>query len=126
MKMTDLTFCIYDFDVLAHDYLCVILNVQTGEISRFWNEDDTFLEFVFDTHEDDVFVGFNSKHYDQYILKAIAAGCSPEEVKEVNDWIIAGNAPWGHPYLENVYYETSLAEQRSYARYATIRFLQRQ
>ena len=106
MKMTDLTFCIYDFEVLAHDYLCVILNVQTGEISRFWNEDDTFLEFVFDTHEDDVFVGFNSKHYDQYILKAIAAGCSPEEVKEVNDWIIAGNAPWGHPYLENVYYPT--------------------
>ena len=30
-------------------------------------------------------VGFNSRHYDQYILKGILAGFNP---KRINDWII--------------------------------------
>ena len=49
-----------------------------------------------------VFCGFNSKGYDQYIIKAICAGFSPEEVKQVNDWIIAGNQGWECPLLSGV------------------------
>jgi hypothetical protein len=52
--------------------------------------------------DDNVYCGFNSKGYDQYIIKAICAGFSPEEVKQVNDWIIAGNQGWECPLLSGV------------------------
>ena len=52
--------------------------------------------------DDNVYCGFNSKSYDQYIIKAICAGFSPEEVKQVNDWIIAGNQGWECPLLGGV------------------------
>ena len=52
--------------------------------------------------DDTVYCGFNSKGYDQYIIKAICAGFSPEEVKQVNDWIIAGNQGWECPLLRGV------------------------
>ena len=52
--------------------------------------------------DDNVYCGFNSKGYDQYIIKAICAGFIPEEVKQVNDWIIAGNQGWECPLLSGV------------------------
>ena len=52
--------------------------------------------------DNSVYCGFNSKGYDQYIIKAICAGFSPEEVKQVNDWIIAGNQGWECPLLQGV------------------------
>ena len=52
--------------------------------------------------DDNVYCGFNSKGYDQYIIKAICAGFSPEEIKQVNDWIIAGNQGWECPLLRGV------------------------
>ena len=44
--------------------------------------------------ENDLLIGFNSKHYNYFILKAICLGYPPEKVKEVNDFIIAGNNGW--------------------------------
>lgn len=43
------------------------------------------LKKFYDNHKSDIWVGFNSKNYDQYILKAILCGFDP---KEVNDYII--------------------------------------
>jgi hypothetical protein len=46
------------------------------------------------------------KSYDQYIIKAICAGFAPEEVKQLNDWLIASddNQGWQYPALQGVYF----------------------
>ena len=43
------------------------------------------LEQLYYSYRNDIWVGFNCRDYDQYILKAILCGFNP---KEVNDWII--------------------------------------
>lgn len=40
--------------------------------------------------EEPILIGHNAKYYDQYILKAVLNGYTPEEIKEVNDYIING------------------------------------
>ena len=97
MKLDDLELLVYDCEVFAHDWL-VVMKDQSGNYMSFWNDPANLCGYM-DIHDDAVYVGFNSKHYDQYIVKTIAAGCTPEEVKEVNDFIIGGGTPWEHPYL---------------------------
>lgn len=43
------------------------------------------LEELYNTYRNDIWVGYNCRNYDQYILKAILLGFDP---KQVNDWII--------------------------------------
>src|SRR5690606_24631264 len=45
--------------------------------------------------------GYNTKHYDQWILRAIYTGATPERGKEINDWIISGQNGWDHPYFKD-------------------------
>lgn len=93
---------VYDCEVFAHDWLFVFKH--GGAYTSFWNDPEGLEEFM-DANEDALFAGFNSSHYDAYILKAILAGCDPEQVKEVNDWIVGtDNQPWEHPYLKGFYY----------------------
>lgn len=50
------------------------------------------LEELHKQHINDIWVGFNSLHYDQYILKGILCGFNP---KKINDFIISkGNPGW--------------------------------
>ncbi len=50
------------------------------------------LQAVYDRKKSDIWVGFNSRDYDQYILKGILLGFNP---KEINDWIIVdGKKGW--------------------------------
>ena len=93
----------YDTEVFAHDWLVVFKSKSTGAYAAFHNDNEGVLAFVRD--EDSIFCGFNTKHYDQYILKAICAGFSPEEVKAVNDWIINGGQGWQCPLLEGVFFK---------------------
>lgn len=49
--------------------------------------------------------GFNSKHYDCHILKAICCGADNALLKEINDWIIGGNQGFDHWFIkENKYW----------------------
>lgn len=48
------------------------------------------LEKLYNIYKNDIWVGFNSRHYDQYILKAILCGLS---AWECNDWIINKRQP---------------------------------
>nr|DAE65300.1 MAG TPA: DNA polymerase [Caudoviricetes sp.] len=46
--------------------------------------------------------GFNNKHYDNHILKAVMIGADPETVKQVNDLIIVEEIDgWDIPYLRD-------------------------
>ncbi len=54
--------------------------------------------------EDDVFIGFNSKYYDQFIIKAICCGFSPQQIKAINDYIIGGGQGWECPLLHDQFF----------------------
>ena len=89
----------YDCEVFAHDWIVVFKDYESKHFTVIHN-DNTALRACID--DDTVYCGFNSKGYDQYIIKAICAGFSPEEVKQVNDWIIGGNQGWECPLLQGV------------------------
>ena len=91
----------YDTEVFAHDFVVVFKDKETGERIVFHNDNLAVKEFISD---DAIYCGFNTKHYDQYIIKAICAGLSPEEVKQVNDWIIGGGQGWQCPLLDGAYF----------------------
>ena len=92
-------FVTYDCEVFAHDWIVVFKDYETKHFTVIHNDNQALLACIDD---DTVYCGFNSKSYDQYIIKAICAGFSPEEVKQVNDWIIAGNQGWECPLLRGV------------------------
>lgn len=81
----------YDFEVFAYDWLVVMINPEKQEKTVIINDREK-LENYYSKNRKDIWVGFNSRHYDQYILKAILSGFDP---KQVNDWIIIkGMAGW--------------------------------
>jgi hypothetical protein len=91
---------IYDCEVLAHDYLVTFKDKETGRKTHIWNDPDAVNACI----NDDIFVGFNNKHYDQFIIKAICLGFSPQQVKKVNDYIIGGGQGWECPMLQDHYF----------------------
>ena len=91
----------YDTEVFAHDFIVVFKDKETGEYAVFHNDNLGVKNFITD---DAIYCGFNTKGYDQYIIKAICAGFSPEEVKGVNDWIIGGGQGWQSPLLDGVFF----------------------
>lgn len=52
--------------------------------------DPQALEALHGKHQHDIWVGFNSRHYDQYIFKGILCGFDP---KKINDFIIVRGEP---------------------------------
>ena len=91
----------YDSEVFSHDFIVVFKNKETGEYAVFHNDNEGVRNFI---TEDAIYCGFNTKHYDQHIIKAICAGFSPEEVKQVNDWLINGGQGWECPLLQGVFF----------------------
>ena len=86
----------YDFEVFKYDWLVVIINPVTQTETVIINDPEK-LEDYYSKHKLDIWVGFNSRHYDQYILKAILCGFDP---KEVNDYIIVKDYPgWRYSNL---------------------------
>lgn len=97
---------IFDIECFAYDWLIVFKSVDTGEYTCIWNDNDAVLSFM----ESNPFLGgFNNKHYDNHILKAIMCGFTPEQVKEINDLIIQeGINGWSIPGLKDyrVYFDS--------------------
>lgn len=91
----------YDAEVFKHDFIVVFKNKRTKEYAVFHNDNVGVRDFISDYA---IYCGFNSKGYDQYIIKAIANGFTPEEVKAVNDWIIGGGQGWECPILRDIYF----------------------
>ncbi len=87
---------VYDCEVFKFDWLVVFKDIETGHYTVIHNDSEALREYI---NEETVYVGFNSKFYDQYIIKAIVSDCTPEEIKEVNDFIIGGKQGWEHPHI---------------------------
>lgn len=90
---------IFDCEVFAHDWLFVFKEVETGQYTIIHNDNDAVIAFM----EQDPFLGgFNNKHYDNHILKAVMIGADPETVKQVNDLIIVEELDgWDIPLLRD-------------------------
>lgn len=74
----------YDFEVFKYDWLVVIMDMDNQKEHVIIN-DPSKLEEFYQEHVNDIWVGFNSRGYDQFILKGILCGFNP---KDVNDHII--------------------------------------
>lgn len=93
-----MTLCFYDFEVFIQDWLVVIINPMEQDTSIIVNDKDA-LKSYYDKHNQDIWIGYNSRSYDQYILKAILLGFNP---KKVNDWIIVkGRKGWEYSSMFN-------------------------
>lgn len=113
MKLEDIAFIVYDVEVFLHDWLVVFKEKNSNEYISIWNDRDHLDEYL-SNREDAVFVGFNNKHYDQYIIKGILKGLKPEEIKELSDDIIAGcDEPWTHPLIEHTYLKMQQCDLRN-------------
>lgn len=77
----------FDTEVFAYDWLLVAFN---GKEFTYIENDRKLLQQFYEKHKADLWIGYNCKGYDQYIVKAILLGINP---KIVNDYIIRG----GHP-----------------------------
>ena len=81
----------YDFEVFQYDWLVVVMDMTRKQEHVIVNDPDA-LKALYDENVKDIWVGFNSRHYDQYILKGILCGFDP---KKINDYIIIrGNPGW--------------------------------
>lgn len=86
-----------DSEVFAHDVLWVLISHKTKEKVVFHNSyPDEYQSFIDENKP--IFVGYNVKSYDKYIMKACLLGYLPEEIKSVNDFIINGGNGWEFPF----------------------------
>lgn len=79
----------YDFEVFKEDWLVVIINLYEKTETVIVN-DKNKLEEYYEAHKNEIWIGYNNNHYDQYIFKAILCDFNP---KEVNDFIIVQDKP---------------------------------
>lgn len=79
----------YDFEVFKYDWLVVFIDVVNKERKIIINSKNDLNEY-YTKNKNDIWIGFNSRHYDQYIFKGILCGFDP---KEINDWIILKDKP---------------------------------
>lgn len=93
---------IYDVEVFAFDWIVVFKDVESGVHTVIHNDSEALQECIF---EDGIYVGFNSKHYDQFIIKAICCGFTPQEVKQANDYLIGGGQGWEYPPLRDFFFK---------------------
>lgn len=87
----------FDFEVTAFDWLLVIKEKSTGEYFEFHNDPEGVEDFI--NEHDFIYVGYNNKGYDNYILKGLLNHYTPSGIKLINDWIIKDKKPgWEFPY----------------------------
>ena len=79
----------YDFEVFREDWLVVLIDPKEP-LPYVVINDAKQLERIYERYKNDIWIGFNSRHYDQWILKAILCGFDPWEM---NEWIITRDLP---------------------------------
>ncbi len=92
---------VYDCEALPFDWLVVFKDLETEEYAVFHNDSELLRDFI---NPDAIYFGFNSKSYDQYIIKAIASDVEVEMLKELSDDIVAGQNGWEHPLMQNCWF----------------------
>lgn len=71
----------YDFEVFIYDWLVVFMDTEKKKREVIVNDRDKLKRFYRD-NQDRIFVGFNSRNYDQYIFKALLCGFNPYDMSQ--------------------------------------------
>lgn len=66
----------YDFEVFKYDWLVVLIDYDTREKVVIINDAEK-LRQIYEINKDNIFCGFNSRYYDQWILKGILCDVDP-------------------------------------------------
>ena len=66
----------YRVKVLSNDWIVMFYNNEVRKDFAIVN-DTKLLTHFYEKHKDDIWVGYNSRMYDQYIVKAILSGINP-------------------------------------------------
>ena len=74
----------FDFEVFMYDWLVVLIDPMKKTKTRIHNNPEELTRY-YEENKNDIWIGHNIKHYDQYILKGILLGMNP---KTINDKII--------------------------------------
>lgn len=91
---------IYDIEVFAYDWIVVFRRVDGSHHTVIHNNNYQLKEW-FRAHSEDVFGGFNNKHYDDWIIQSMLNGADNETVKNHNDFIIVqGRNGWEFPFIQ--------------------------
>lgn len=90
---------VYDLETFKYDNLGVFYDISRNEWFEFHNDNAAVRAYM--SQPDVIFCGFNNKHYDNHVVKAIACGAPPELVKQINDFIIEEKRNgWEHYFLK--------------------------
>lgn len=81
---------VFDFETFKYDWLFVSLDLESEQYTIIENDRQQMIEF-YNNNKHDIWIGYNAKNYDRYVLQAIIEGINP---KLVNDYIIGGNNGW--------------------------------
>lgn len=71
----------YDFEVFKYDWLVVFVNKNTSERTVIVNDRQALKDF-YNTNKNAIFVGYNSRNYDQFIFKGILCNMNPAIINE--------------------------------------------
>src|SRR5574344_1904607 len=74
----------YDFEVFLYDWMVVIIN-PVEKIRTVIINDRKALKRYYNEHKEEIWIGYNSRNYDTYILKGLLLDMNP---KKINDDII--------------------------------------
>lgn len=70
---------IYDIEVFKEDFIIVIKDYDTKKKCIIVNDVEK-LKKVYSAYQGSIWVGYNNRHYDQFIFKSILIGLNPKEV----------------------------------------------
>ena len=90
---------IYDIEVFQDDWIVVFRNPESDHHVVIHNDNYHLREFL---NQPDIMIGgYNTKHYDDWILLTMLLGGSNLDVKKHNDWIIKDKKNgWEFPFVQ--------------------------
>lgn len=71
----------YDFEVFLKDWMVVLIDYETRQEKVIVNDRDELVR-VYLKNKDSIWIGYNSRMYDQWIMKAILLGMNPAKVND--------------------------------------------
>lgn len=77
-------FIIYDFEVFKNDWMVVCKYTDNPDHIIIINDADKLRTF-YEDNKNNIFVGYNNKHFDDFLLKGILSGLSPQKITK---WIV--------------------------------------
>ncbi|MGX0916691.1 hypothetical protein [Staphylococcus hominis] len=89
----------YDIEVMNEGVIIGFLNMRTGKLFMYFHQLQAITSSSYDILsyaelqvilQDGVFIGFNNKYYDRYILKAVKDNKSKHDIKLLSDNIVQG------------------------------------